>query len=85
MVHWLLLAPAVPASIDSLCFGYRRHRYLVGLVIGGVGLSLMFIYVSHLIESRLLNPFERVGGIPGSRRALAEHAPYSQSRHFGTS
>lgn len=50
MVHWLLLAPAVPVSIFSLWFGYRRHDYLAGLLIGTAGLSLMFIGVSHLID-----------------------------------
>ena len=50
LVHWLLLAPAVPVSIFSLWFGYRRHDYLTGLLIGTAGLSLMFIGVSHLID-----------------------------------
>lgn len=50
MVHWLLLSPAVPVSIASLWFGYRRHDYLPGLLIGACGLSMMFVGVSHLIE-----------------------------------
>jgi len=50
IVHWLLLAPAVPVSIVSLWFGYRRHDYPIGLFIGACGLSLMFIGVSHLID-----------------------------------
>ncbi|MCZ6640498.1 MAG: MerC domain-containing protein [Gammaproteobacteria bacterium] len=50
MVHWLLLAPAVPVSIVSLWSGYRRHDYPIGLLIGACGLSLMFIGVSHLID-----------------------------------
>ena len=50
MVHWLLLAPAVPVSIVSLWVGYRRHACRAGLLIGSAGLSLMFIGVSHLID-----------------------------------
>ncbi len=61
IVHWLLLAPAVPVSIVSLWFGYRRHSYLAGIVIGAGGLSLMFIGVSHLADRSYEIPLTVLG------------------------
>ena len=48
-VHWLLLALALPISAVALARGYRRHHSVLTLLLGGVGLTLMFIGVSHVI------------------------------------
>ncbi len=47
-VHWALLALALPLSAYALLTGYRRHRYRPVLILGGIGISLMFIGVGHL-------------------------------------
>ena len=61
LVHWLLLAPAVPVSVISLWFGYRRHQSRSSLSIGVVGLSLMFIGVSHYFDRGYEIPLTIVG------------------------
>lgn len=48
-VHWLLLALALPISAIALARGYSRHHSTLTLLLGGMGLTLMFIGVSHLI------------------------------------
>lgn len=46
-VHWILLALALPISVIALWRGFRRHRSLLTLVLGMLGLLFMFIGVSH--------------------------------------
>ena len=48
--HWLLLALAIPVSALALGRGYMRHRSQLTLALGVVGLMLMFLGVSHLID-----------------------------------
>ena len=47
-VHWLLLALALPVSVYALLRGYRSHRSILTLCLGGVGLGLMLLGVLHL-------------------------------------
>ncbi len=47
-VHWLLLGVAVPVSVYALWHGYRQHRQSLCVVLGAVGLCLMFVAVSHV-------------------------------------
>ena len=48
-MHWLLLALALPISAIALARGYSRHHSILTLLLGGMGLALMFIGVSHVI------------------------------------
>ena len=63
LVHWLLLAPAIPVSVISLWIGFRRHNYLIGLLIGIAGLTLMFIGVSHLLDRSYEIPLTVTGAL----------------------
>ena len=47
--HWILLALALPISVIALWRGFRRHHSRFTLVLGLLGLLLMFIGVSHLL------------------------------------
>lgn len=51
-VHWLLLALALPISAIALGRGYSRHRSPLTLVLGGVGLVLMFVGASHFFGAQ---------------------------------
>lgn len=46
-VHWLLLALALPISAVALGRGYIRHHSPLTLVMGAVGLMLMFVGAAH--------------------------------------
>ena len=48
-VHWILLTLALPISVVALARGYRRHHNSVTITLGAVGLTFMFVGVSHVI------------------------------------
>ena len=48
LVHWVLLGVAVPISALALWVGYSRFGNRRSVVLGSVGLLLMFLAVSHL-------------------------------------
>lgn len=52
-VHWGLLAVAAPISAAALWRGLQRHHSRLTLVLGAVGLLLMFLGVSHLFGATL--------------------------------
>lgn len=60
-VHWVLLALAVPLSIWAFVRGYRNHGDRFASWIGGIGLTLMFLGVSHLFADALEIPLTLVG------------------------
>ena len=60
-VHWALLALAVPLSIWAYSRGYRRHGGVAATVLGGLGLALMLVGVSHLLAARWEIPLTLVG------------------------
>lgn len=49
LVHWVLLALAVPLSSIALWLGFRQHRLRRVLILGALGLGSMFLGVSHLL------------------------------------
>ena len=59
--HWLLLALAVPLSVWAYTRGYRRHGGVAATVIGGLGLALMLLGVSHLLAASWEIPLTLVG------------------------
>jgi len=56
VLHWLLLALAVPVSGYALLRGYRQHERLGVVAVGMVGLLVMTLGVSHLLSSSLEIP-----------------------------
>ena len=60
-VHWALLALAVPLSIWAYSRGYRRHGGVAATVLGGLGLALMLVGVSHLLAASWEIPLTLVG------------------------
>ena len=52
-MHWLLLALAAPLSVVTLWHGYKKHNAKAILYFGTIGLTLMFIGVSHLLGDQL--------------------------------
>ena len=61
LVHWILLALAIPISMWALSVGYRRHRYAPSLAFGATGLMLMFLGVAHVFGHALELPLTIVG------------------------
>lgn len=47
-VHWALLALAAPISAAALWRGLKRHHSRLTVALGGAGLLLMLLGVSHL-------------------------------------
>lgn len=60
-VHWFLLALAIPISFWALGRGYLNHRSSLTLTLGGMGLILMFLGVSHLAGDELEVPLTVIG------------------------
>ena len=60
-VHWIFLALAVPTSCWALLRGFRRRRHVPALASGLVGLLIMFLGVSHLLNQALEVPLTVVG------------------------
>ena len=60
-MHWALLALAVPLSIWAYSRGYRRHGGVAATVLGGLGLALMLVGVSHLLATNWEIPLTLVG------------------------
>lgn len=46
--HWILFGIAIPISMIALVQGYRRLGSALTLVLGGLGLLLMLVAVSHV-------------------------------------
>ena len=46
--HWILFGIAIPISVIALVQGYRRLRSVKTLLLGGIGLLLMLVAVSHV-------------------------------------
>jgi hypothetical protein len=63
MAHWLLLAFAVPISLLALWRGYQTAKSTLTLVLGGVGLLLMFLAVIHVMGESWEIPLTVVGVI----------------------
>jgi len=81
-VHWVLLALAVPLSIWAYSRGYRRHGGIAATVLGGLGLALMLLGVSHLLAGSWEIPLTLLGVVLVSvghatniRRCRQAHAP----------
>jgi hypothetical protein len=47
-VHWLLVVVALGVSGWALYSGFRRHGDVTVVVLGGVGLAVMFVGAAHL-------------------------------------
>jgi hypothetical protein len=60
-VHWIFLALAIPVSCWALLRGFRRRHHLPALISGIVGLLVMFLGVSHLLNQALEVPLTLVG------------------------
>jgi hypothetical protein len=60
-VHWIFLTLALPTSCWALLRGFRRRRKPGALIAGLVGLLLMFLGVSHLLDPELEVPLTLVG------------------------
>jgi hypothetical protein len=63
MTHWLLLAFAVPISVLALWRGYQSEKSILTLALGGIGLTLMFLAVIHVLGESLEIPLTVVGVI----------------------
>ena len=61
VVHWVLLALAVPLSVWAYLRGYRRHGGVAATVIGSLGLVLMLLGVSHLLAVSWEIPLTLIG------------------------
>jgi len=61
MSHWLLLAFAVPISVLALWRGYQSAKSILTLVLGGAGLTLMFLAVIHVLGESWEIPLTVVG------------------------
>tara|TARA_B100000900_G_scaffold81348_1_gene65590 strand:+ start:826 stop:1224 length:399 start_codon:yes stop_codon:yes gene_type:complete len=48
-VHWILFGIAIPISVVALTQGYRRLGSRRTLLLGGLGLLLMLLAVSHVL------------------------------------
>jgi hypothetical protein len=59
--HWVLLGLALPVSGYALWHGYRHHGRRLVLVLGMLGLALMFVAVSHVVSARLETSLTVVG------------------------
>ena len=59
LIHYLLLAMAVPISLTALFLGFKNHQIYSFLYIGILGLSLMTLAVI-LGESRIGETVERL-------------------------
>ncbi len=53
-VHWILLGLAAPSSAVALSRGYIKHRSAVTLILGILGIGLMFVGVSHWYGDEVL-------------------------------
>ena len=51
--HWILFGIAIPISLIALVRGYRRLRSNLTLLLGGLGLLLMLVAVSHVFGREL--------------------------------
>ena len=63
MTHWLLLAFAVPISVLALWRGYQSEKSILTLALGGIGLTLMFLAVIHVLGESWEIPLTVVGVI----------------------
>lgn len=61
VLHWILLGIAIPVSGYALLRGYRTHQRNTALAIGGVGLLIMTLGVSHLLSESLEIPLTLLG------------------------
>ena len=59
--HWVLLGAAIPVSGYALLRGYRQHHRRPALILGGLGLILMALGVSHLLTEGLEIPLTLSG------------------------
>lgn len=59
--HWLLLGIALPLSGFALWRGYLHHRHRNVLLLGGLGLTIMFLGVAHLPAEQFETPLTVVG------------------------
>jgi hypothetical protein len=51
--HWILFGIAIPISVVALMQGYRHLRSGMTLLLGGIGLLLMLVAVSHIFGREL--------------------------------
>lgn len=51
--HWILFGIAIPISLVAFVQGYRRLRSKLTLLLGGLGLLLMLVAVSHVFGREL--------------------------------
>lgn len=49
LVHWILLGLALPVSLVAFGHGLRYHGDWLTLILGGLGLLLLIVGVSHLL------------------------------------
>ena len=61
LLHWVLLALAIPVSGYALLRGYREHGERRSLAVGIVGLVIMGLGVSHLLAEELEIPLTLSG------------------------
>jgi len=61
LLHWSLLAVAVPVSGYALLRGFRQHQRFSALTIGLLGLLIMTLGVSHLLSSSMEIPLTLAG------------------------
>jgi hypothetical protein len=67
--HWVLLALALPVSILAIILASRRHRDVWVISLAFIGLTALFIGVSHLFGHEL----EAVLSITGAGLVLVAH------------
>ena len=72
LIHYLILAIAMPLSALALSKGYRHHKFTSFLVTGVLGLSLMFLAVL-LGESLLGELGEQLVTLLGSSLVAYSH------------
>lgn len=75
--HWLLLALALPISMIALWRGYLRHHDMLTVMLGMVGLLLMFIGVAHLLGET----WEITLTVIGVTALLVAHLRNMRSKH----
>ena len=68
-VHWILFGIAIPISVVALLQGYRRLGSRRTLLLGGLGLLLMLLAVSHVLGRE----FEVVLTVIGVSAVLVAH------------
>lgn len=78
-VHWLLLALATPVSAYALWHGYSAHGRRLAPVLGAVGIVIMFIAVSHVVD-RTLETLLTVTGVTVLLVAHAMNLRHGHSR-----